>query len=251
MKDFRHHELSECYKSTSSKKLEAMCWATTYRFILGSRISRSHRASITARIGQWSGTWRMLLPWERNKILHENKRSPTTKKCLTSSSWNSASARRSSTVKGLRAQMSTQQNNVQIEKLDYCCCPRSYTSAATTEIDHRSSEDIPDKLLASTWPRLHCSTFKLWRCSLKAQYNPRRRIALGDFSWLQLCQAARCKRGGRIKGASVCAAGALTMKETESDDVISLLKEGIMSRRSIQGQVPFAPERKCSTLWKM
>lgn len=37
-----------------------------------------------------------------------------------------------------------------------------------TETDHRSLKDIPDKPLASAWPRLHCSTFKLRRCSLTA-----------------------------------------------------------------------------------
>lgn len=42
------------------------------------------------------------------------------------------------------------------------------------------------------------------------------------------------QKGGRIKGADVRAAAALTRKETESDDVISLLKEGIMSRGSVQ-----------------
>lgn len=109
-----------------------------------------------------------------------------------------------------------------------------YSCAATTETDHRPPEDIPDKPLASAWPRLHCSTFKLWRCSLKAQCKPRKKIPLGQFSWLQLFQAVCCQRGGRIKGAAVCAAAALTRKETESADVISLLKEGIMLRGSVQ-----------------
>lgn len=42
----------------------------------------------------------------------------------------------------------------------------------------------------------------------------------------------------------MCAAAALTRKETESDDVVSLFKEGIMSKGSVQDQVPFALERK-------
>lgn len=61
------------------------------------------------------------------------------------------------------------------------------------------------------------------------------KTALGDFSGLHLCWAAWCKMWGRIEGADVCAAAAaLTMKETESDDVANLLEEGTMSRGSVQ-----------------
>lgn len=204
MKDFRHNKWSECHKTTSPKQLEAMCWVTTYRLILGTKTSRKSQGLHNSWAGGWSMKDSFALGKKQNTLWKQGKCHH--KEVLHSSSSNNAGAK--------KKLHSERISSTDVNAAKWCSDGKIWiisvvpgyqelnqhihSYALTTETDHRRPEDIPEKPPASVWPRLHCSSFKWWRYSLKAQDKPRRKIPLGDFSWLRLCQAACCKKGGRI-----------------------------------------------------
>lgn len=76
--------------------------------------------------------------------------------------------------------------------------------------------------------------FKAVKVLLESTIQTQKKNFFRRFFLTAVVLGSMLQKGGRIKGADVRAAAALTRKETESDDVISLLKEGIMSRGSVQ-----------------